>query len=225
MEAARTAGPTTVEVKICGLSTPETLDVALDAGAAYVGLVFYEPSPRNVSLDRGRELAERARGRAKIVALVVDAPDGLLLDIARQIRPDFIQAHGAETPERVHEMTALTNIPVIKAVKVKDSLDVDHARAYAAAAALILFDAKAPEALADALPGGNGVAFDWSLLDSGKGPRRFMLSGGLGVGNVVEAIRLTGAPAVDVSSGVERAPGIKDPALIRKFIEAVRSLG
>lgn len=224
MDAPRTAGARTVEVKICGLSTAETLDVALDAGAAYVGLVFYEPSPRNVSLDRGRELAERARGRAKIVALTVDAPECLLVDIARQVRPDFIQAHGAETAERVREIAELTGLPVIKAVKVKDSLDVEQARDYSTAAALVLFDAKVPEALADALPGGNGLAFDWSLLDSGNGPRRFMLSGGLSVGNVVEAIRLTGAPAVDVSSGVERAPGIKDPALIRKFIAAVRSV-
>jgi phosphoribosylanthranilate isomerase len=212
-----------VDIKICGLSNVETLSVALDAGADYVGLVFYQPSPRNVGLDQAEDLAGRARGRAKIVALTVDAPDALLGDIAERVRPDFIQAHGSETPERVRAMAALTAIPVIKAVKVKESLDVEQARAYAGVAALVLFDAKAPDALADALPGGNGIAFDWSLLDSADGGRRFMLSGGLTVSNIAEAIRITGAPAVDVSSGVERAPGVKDPDLIRKFIEAARS--
>jgi phosphoribosylanthranilate isomerase len=213
----------TVEVKICGLSRPDMLEAALEAGAAYIGLVFYEPSPRSVSLEQAEYLAAQARGRATIVALTVNAPDALLRDIAERVRPDFIQAHGEETPERVREITELTGIPVIKAVKVKESLDVLRARDYAGVAAIVLFDARAPDALADALPGGNGITFDWSLLDSGDGGRRFMLSGGLTVANIADAIRITGAPAVDVSSGVERAPGIKDADLIRKFIEAARS--
>jgi phosphoribosylanthranilate isomerase len=214
-----------VEVKICGLSRPDVLEAALEAGAAYVGLVFYEPSPRNVTVEQAEQLAAQARGRATIVALTVNAPDALLRHIAERVRPDFIQAHGEETPERVREMTEMTGIPVIKAVKVKESRDVAQARDYAGVAAMVLFDAKAPEALADALPGGNGIAFDWSLLGTADGAPRFMLSGGLNCSNIAEAIRITGAPAVDVSSGVERAPGIKDAALIRKFIETARSAG
>lgn len=212
-----------VAVKICGLSRPDLVDAALDAGAAYVGLVFYEPSPRNVTLEQAEGLAARARGRATIVALTVNATDALLRDIAERVRPDFIQAHGEESPERVREITDVTAIPVIKAVKVQDSRDVEGARAYSHVAAMVLFDARAPDALAEALPGGNGIAFDWSLLESSDGERRFMLSGGLTCANVVEAIRITGAPIIDVSSGVEQAPGVKDPDLIRKFIEAARS--
>jgi phosphoribosylanthranilate isomerase len=200
------------------------VEAAIEAGAAYVGLVFYEPSPRNVSLQQAESLAGQARGRARIVALTVNASDALLRDIARRVRPDFLQAHGEETPARVREIAELTAIPVIKAVKVKESGDVERARDYAGVAEMILFDASAPEALADALPGGNGIAFDWSLLESSQ-RRRFMLSGGLTVANIADAIRITGAPAVDVSSGVERAPGIKDADLILKFIEAARSAG
>jgi phosphoribosylanthranilate isomerase len=211
-----------VEVKICGLSRPDTMDAALEAGADYVGLVFYEPSPRNVGLEQAETLAAQARGRAAIVALTVNAPDALLRDIARRVRPDFIQAHGEETPERVREIAEITATPVIKAVKVQGAPDVEGARAYAGVADLILYDAMAPEALAGALPGGNGVAFDWSLLNGNSGGR-FLLSGGLNPANVAEAIRVTGAPVVDVSSGVESTPGVKQPALIRKFIEAARS--
>jgi phosphoribosylanthranilate isomerase len=213
-----------VQVKICGLSRPDMVEAAIEAGAAYVGLVFYEPSPRNVSLQQAESLAGQARGRARIVALTVNASDALLRDIARRVRPDFLQAHGEETPARVREIAELTAIPVIKAVKVKESGDVERARDYAGVAEMILFDASAPDALADALPGGNGIAFDWSLLESSQ-RRRFMLSGGLTIANIADAIRITGAPAVDVSSGVERAPGIKDAGLIRKFIEAARSAG
>lgn len=212
-----------VAVKICGLSRPDMLEAALDAGAAYIGLVFYEPSPRNVSLEQAEVLAAQARGRATIVALTVDASDALLRDIARRVRPDFIQAHGEETPQRVRDMTDMTAIPVIKAVKVKEAGDVGRARDYAGAAAMVLFDAMAPEALTRALPGGNGIVFDWSLLDAADGGRPFMLSGGLNASNIAEAIRVTGAPVVDVSSGVEREPGVKDANLIRKFIEAARS--
>jgi phosphoribosylanthranilate isomerase len=212
-----------VDIKICGLSRPDMLDAALDAGAAYVGLVFYEPSPRNVTLEQAQALAEQARGRAAIVALTVDAPDALLRDIARRVRPDFLQAHGGETPERVREMSELTGLPVIKAIKVRESRDVSRAGDYAGVAAMVLFDARAPEALADALPGGNGIAFDWTLLNGENGGTRFMLSGGLDCSNIADAIRITGAPAVDVSSGVERAPGVKDAELIRKFIETARA--
>jgi phosphoribosylanthranilate isomerase len=211
-----------VDIKICGLSQPDMLDAALEAGAAYVGLVFYEPSPRNVTIAQAQALADQARGRAAIVALTVDAPDALLRDIATRVRPDFLQAHGSETPDRVREMTELTGLPVIKAIKVREARDIGDARDYAGIAAMILFDARAPDTLADALPGGNGIAFDWTLL-KGENGSPFMLSGGLDCSNIAEAIRVTGAPDVDVSSGVERAPGVKDAALIRKFIETARA--
>ncbi|MFT3988921.1 phosphoribosylanthranilate isomerase [Aestuariivirga sp.] len=211
-----------VEVKICGLSTPETMDAALAAGASYVGLVFYPKSPRHVSLATARALAERARGRARIVALVVDADDAMLLSIAREVKPDLLQAHGNETPERIAAINSLTGIPVAKAIRVKDAADVASAAAFQNAAAFILYDAKAPETLKGLLPGGNGHAFDWSLLGHAD-PGTFMLAGGLTPANVAEAIRVTGAPMVDVSSGVEEAPGVKDVRLIRKFIEAAKS--
>lgn len=212
-------------VKICGLSTPETMAAALDAGADMVGLVFYPRSPRHVTLDQAARLAGQARGRASIVALTVDASDEDLRAITTAVEPDFIQAHGAETPVRVAAIHDLTGLPVIKAIKVHDAADVAQAAAFSAAAFLILYDAKAPETLTGALPGGNGLAFDWNLLGHGHSLRRFMLSGGLTPSNVVKAIRATEAPIVDVSSGVESAPGIKDVALIRKFIEQVQREG
>ena len=211
-----------VEVKICGLSTPETVDAAVAAGADLIGLVFFPKSPRNVSLEQARELADRARGRAKIVTLVVDADDALLRAIAAGVDPDLIQAHGSETPERIAEIGRITGKPVIKAIRVKDQSDIAAAGEFGAVASLILYDAKAPETLGNALPGGNGHAFDWGLLEGERRPA-FMLAGGLTPENVAEAIRVTGAPVVDVSSGVESAPGIKDIGLIRKFIEAAKS--
>jgi phosphoribosylanthranilate isomerase len=211
-----------VEVKICGLSTPETMAAALDAGADFVGLVFFPRSPRNVSLEQAARLAGPARGRARIVVLTVDADDALLRGITEKVRPDFIQAHGSETPERIAAITALTGKPVIKAIKVASPGDVAAASAYSEAASLILYDAKAPETLTGSLPGGNGHAFDWSLLGD-KRPPAFMLAGGLTPENVARAIAVTHAPMVDVSSGVESQPGIKDIGLIRKFIEAAKA--
>lgn len=211
-----------VGVKICGLSEPAHVRAAADAGADYIGLMFYEPSPRNVSIPVAQALATLARGRSKIVAVVVNADNDLIDSINAGVKPDFFQAHGSETPERVAEITARTGVPVIKALSVKDAGDIHKAAAYAGHAAFILFDAKAPETLANALPGGNGVSFDWSLLQGDNGQPEFMLSGGLNAGNVAEAIEITGAPMVDVSSGVETSPGVKDAAAIVKFIEAVR---
>ena len=214
-----------VAVKICGLSTPETLAAALESGADYVGFVFFPKSPRHVTLEQAAALAAQARGKAKIVALTVDADDALLAAIASMVKPDLIQAHGVETPERIAAIKALTGIGVMKALKVAGPEDIAAAKDYAAVADLLLFDAKAPASLKDALPGGNGLSFDWSLLADGRGGHRFMLSGGLTPENVAEAVRVTGARLVDVSSGVESAPGTKDPERIRKFIEAVKSSG
>lgn len=212
-----------VDVKICGLSTPETVDGAIAAGAALVGLVFYPKSPRHVSLDKAASLAARARGKARIVALIVDADDAAIAAIDKAVNPDLFQAHGSETPERIAAIRVLTAKPVIKAIKVKDETDIAGADAYTGKASLILFDAKAPESLKHTLPGGNGLAFDWSLLGKSGSQEGFILSGGLNPQNVAEAIRVTGAPIVDVSSGVENAPGVKDLSLIRKFIEAAKS--
>ena len=206
------------QVKICGLSTSETMQAALDAGAEMVGLNFFPKSPRYVSFEQAARLTDQARGKTKIVALFVDASDGLLKSIVNATRPDYLQAHGSETPERIAEISKLFGVPVIKVIKVKEAADVAQAKAFKDVADLILFDAKAPEEL---LPGGNGLSFDWNLL-KGK-DEMFMLSGGLTPDNVAEAIRLTRAPIVDVSSGVETLPGKKDIALIRKFIERAKS--
>lgn len=211
------------DVKICGLSTPETMEAALAAGADLVGLVFYPKSPRYVSTATAKALAQIARGRAKIVALVVDAEDTLIDEIAREVAPDFFQAQGAETPERVAEIRRRSGKPVIKAITVKTAEDVAKAKAYEATAALILYDAKAPETLKGALPGGNGIAFDWTLVGQGGAPSSFILAGGLNPGNVAEAIKVSGAAIVDVSSSVEKSPGIKDVDLIRAFIAAAKA--
>ncbi|MDE2447158.1 MAG: phosphoribosylanthranilate isomerase [Alphaproteobacteria bacterium] len=212
-----------VAVKICGLSEPVTLQAALEAGADMVGFVFYERSPRNVGIEQAASLANMARGKAAIVALVVDADDKALHLIAQRVRPDFIQAHGNETPGRVLEIQKLTGIRVIKAIKVLEASDVASAKAYHGKAALILFDAKAPENLVGALPGGNGISFDWKLLNNTAD--QFMLSGGLNPDNVSRAIAATHAPIVDVSSGVESSPGVKDISLIWKFIERAKAAG
>ena len=213
----------TTEVKICGLRTQGALDAALAGGADYVGFVFYERSPRNVAPADARLLAARARGKAKIVALLVDPDDSLLADVIDTVAPDILQLHGSETPARVAEIAQLFGRPVMKAVPVGSAGDVQAALAYAGKAARILFDAKAPADDTAALPGGNGVAFDWLALAGLEGRIDYMLAGGLNADNVAEAIRLTGARAVDVSSGVESRPGEKDPELIRRFIHAAKT--
>lgn len=205
----------TVEVKICGVRTPAILDAAVSAGADYVGFVFFEKSPRNLGFAEAAALAASARGQAKTVAVVVDPDDALVDRVAADVRPEVIQLHGSETPDRVAEIKARTGLAIFKAVPVSEPADVKTAALYNGIADQILFDAKAP---ADAvLPGGNGISFDWTILDQASGP--FALSGGLSAANVVEAIRLSGATLVDVSSGVETAPGEKDPILIAKFIQ------
>jgi phosphoribosylanthranilate isomerase len=212
----------TTKVKICGLKTAAALEAAIAAGADYIGLVFYPPSPRSVSVDAAAGLARLARGRAKVVVLLVDPDEALLDEVVAAVDPDLIQLHGRETPERLRAIRARWGRPVMKAVSVRSGEDVLRAFEFEGAADLILFDAKAPEGMAGALPGGNGIPFDWGLLSGVKNRLAYMLSGGLSPDNVAEAIRMTGAPVVDVSSGVERSPGEKDPALIRRFVAAVR---
>jgi phosphoribosylanthranilate isomerase len=208
-------------IKICGLSTPETLEAAIEAGADMVGFVFFEKSPRHLSLDKARALAGRARGRAKIAILTVDASDEAVEAIADAVAPDILQLHGRETPARLADLKRRFGLPVIKAIGVSVVGDLAAAEAYAETADRLLFDAKAPK---DArLPGGNGVAFDWRLLAGIAPARPWLLSGGLDPANVAEAIAVTGARGVDVSSGVERAPGVKDVAKIRAFIAEARA--
>ena len=201
----------TTEVKICGLKTPEAVDAALAGGADYIGLVFFPRSPRHVDIKTGLRLADLARGQAKVVALFVDPEDRAFDSIVEQVQPDMIQLHGDESAPRVKEIRKRCGVPVIKAIRVGSAVDVKRAQRYDDAADLILFDAKAPPGAT--IPGGNGLTFDWHALDGIKDRMKFMLSGGLNAENVAEAIRLTGARAVDVSSGVESAPGVKDPPL------------
>ncbi len=215
----------TTEVKICGLSTAATMAAALDGGADYVGLVFFPPSPRNLTIDAAGPLADMARGRAKVVALTVDGDDELIDVIAREVRPDIMQLHGSETPERALAIRQRSGAAVMKAIKVATEADAASAFDYAAPVGpcdMVLFDAKAPKGAI--LPGGNGLTFDWRTLEGVRGRLDYMLSGGLDPQNVQDAIRLTGAQAVDVSSGVESSPGQKDVALIRTFLEAAKSV-
>lgn len=211
----------TALIKICGLSTAATLDVALDAGADMVGFVRFPPSPRHVDLAVGRDLSRRARGRAVRVLLVVDPTDVEFAEALDAIDPDLIQLHGHETPERVAAIRTRTGRPVMKALGIADAADLGRVPAYLVVADRVLLDAKPPR---DALlPGGNGVAFDWSLLAALDPAGPIMLSGGLDTGNVGRAIVATGLRAVDVSSGVETAPGVKDPAKIASFVAAARA--
>lgn len=208
------------KVKICGLNTEAAMQAALAGGADYVGLVFFLPSPRNVSPATAATLAAMARGRAKIVALMVDPEDALIEAVIASADPDILQLHGDETPERVRDIRLRWGKPVMKAVPVESGEDAKGALAYRDAADFILFDARAPRD--STRPGGNGAPFDWRALLGIKDQVTFLLSGGLTPDNVVEAIRITGAGIVDVSSGVELRPGEKDPALIGRFLKAAK---
>lgn len=208
-------------VKICGLKSESALDAALEAGADLVGFVFFPPSPRHLGLEAARALATRVKGRAGIVALTVNATDESLLDIATALNPDLLQLHGSETPERVVAIRTRFGRPVMKALPVAARADLSPVRLYANVADRLLFDARAPK---DATrPGGLGKPFDWSLLAGIDPGIPFMLSGGLDAGNLAQALAISRAPGVDVSSGVESAPGVKDPAKIRAFIRAART--
>jgi phosphoribosylanthranilate isomerase len=208
------------KVKICGLKTEAALEAALAGGADYVGLVFFPPSPRNVTPAAAKMLAAKARGRAKIVALMVDPDDALIDTVLAAADPDLLQLHGEETPQRVREIHDRWGKPVMKAIKVETSEDARTADDYRGAADLVLFDARAPED--STRPGGNGAPFDWRVLLGIEHRMPYVLSGGLTPDNVAEAIRITGAAIVDVSSGVESRPGEKNPDLIRRFLRAAK---
>lgn len=211
---------TSTRVKICGLRDPVGMHAAVDAGAAYVGLVFFPKSPRHVSIQQAALVAKSVPVGVAKVALVVDADNALLDAITAEVPLDILQLHGAETPARVAEIRARYGLPVMKAVGVADQGDLVAIETYAQVADQILVDAKPPKN-AD-LPGGNGLAFDWRLIAGRRWPVPWMLAGGLTPDNVAEAIALTGASQVDVSSGVEASPGVKDAALMSAFCEAVR---
>ena len=212
----------TVAAKICGVKDRAALDAAVAGGAAYVGFVFFPRSPRNVTAADVGALAAALPGNVTAVALAVD-PDDALIDAILAGAPDIamFQLHGAETPARVAEVRARTGKRAMKAIKVSEAADLDAAQPYLEAADMLLFDAKPPADMKNALPGGNAVSFDWRILAGRSWPRPWMLSGGLDAENVADAIRISGAPALDVSSGVESAPGVKDPARISAFLKAV----
>jgi phosphoribosylanthranilate isomerase len=207
-----------VQVKICGITSAEAADAAVKAGADLLGLVFHPRSPRNLAPDQAASLAGRLRGRIRLVALVADADDETIGAVMKSVAPDFLQLHGAESPARTGEIRARFGCPVIKALAVAEAADFVSVTAYEAAADMLLFDAKAPDGAGR--PGGHGAAFDWQLLRGRIFTRPWLLAGGLSSENVGRAIAASGAPGVDVSSGVETAPGRKCPQMIRDFVAA-----
>ena len=208
-------------VKICGLSSPDHVDIAVKAGVEMVGFVFFRASPRNVTCDAGAALAKHARGRAEIVALSVDAEDDELAAIVAALRPDMLQLHGQETPQRVAAISKQFGVPSMKAIGVAEASDLARVADYQAVCDRVLLDAKPPKDASR--PGGLGTAFDWTILRDFNPGLTWMLSGGLNADNVSAALTATRAPGVDVSSGVESAPGQKDAGLIEAFVAAVRA--
>ena len=216
----------TTQAKICGLSTPESVAAAVTGGAAFVGFVFFAKSPRNLDPEAAARLAAPLKaqngrqGPVKTVAVTVDPDDALIDRLMATLKPDLIQVHGKETPNRVREIAQRSGAGVIKAFSVSSAADVDAAQAFDGVVEHLMFDAKPVEG--SALPGGTGARFDWGLLEGRRFSRPHFLAGGLDPWNVAQAIKASGAPLVDVSSGVERGPGLKDPALITAFLDAVK---
>ena len=210
-----------VIVKICGLSTEEALEVALDAGADMVGFVFFPPSPRHLAFETARALGRRVRGRAQKVALTVDAHKEFLAGVVEALQPDILQLHGAESTAHVQAIARLFGLPVMKALPIAGKNDLERIAPYASVADRLLFDARAPQEATR--PGGLGNTFDWRLLETVTPGVPYMLSGGLDAGNIGEALRISRASGVDVSTGVERAVGVKDPDKIRAFVRAARA--
>ena len=213
-----------IETKICGINTAEAMDAAVAGGAAMVGLVFYPPSPRYLAPDKAAALAVRVPPAVAKVGLLVDPDNALITQVLARVPLDMLQLHGSETPWRVADIRKLADRPVMKAIKVATAEDLEPAEAYVAVAERLLFDAKAPKHMKDALPGGNALAFDWRLLAGRSWQRPWMLSGGLEADNLTEAVEISGACGVDVSSGVEDRPGVKNPDKIAAFLAKARAL-
>lgn len=214
----------TVTAKICGITDALAMRTAVEGGASHVGLVFYPPSPRSVTPAAAAELAAIAGTRALRTGLFVDPDDALIDDVLSQVPLDLLQLHGKESPERVAALRRRTGRRVMKAIRVGGKADIDGATAYLDAADWLMFDALPPRDMKNALPGGNAVAFDWTLLSGRAWPLPWMLAGGINAGNVATAVHLSGARVVDTSSGVEDAPGRKSPDKIRAFLAAVAAL-
>ncbi|MEN5247634.1 phosphoribosylanthranilate isomerase [Brucella pseudintermedia] len=208
-----------LDIKICGLKTPEAVAAALDGGATHIGFIFFPKSPRHITPQTAAALRDQVKGRALAVAVTVDADDETLDDIVKTVKPDILQLHGHETPERVASIKARYGLPIMKAFSVREASDLAPIAAYKGIADRFLFDAKPPKG--SELPGGNGVSFDWELLAALDADIDYMLSGGLNADNIAEALHKTQAPGIDISSGVERAPGEKDVRLIENFFRAV----
>lgn len=211
------------QVKICGLSTPETVAAAIAGGADFLGFVFYPRSPRNVTPELAAELAKPVPAAVRTVALTVDAGDAQLEGIVAAMRPGLLQLHGHETPARVADIRTRFGVPVMKVLSVAGEDDVAKASAYEPVADMLMFDARPPKEMTDALPGGNALRFDWQLLAGAHFGKPWLLAGGLTPDNVAEAIRISGAPGVDVSSGVEDSPGRKSIPLIQAFLKAAKA--
>ena len=209
-----------VTAKICGLSTPEAVQAALEGKAGWLGFVFFDKSPRKVTAETAARLAAPARGRARVVAVMVDPTDAEVETVARVLAPDLIQLHGKETPARVLAIRAKSGAGVIKVISVSEPPDLDASAAYDGMVDHLMFDAKPPKG--SDLPGGVGARFDWDMMKGRRFERPWLLAGGLDPWNVTDALDRSGAPLVDVSSGVERGAGLKDPALITAFLDAVR---
>ncbi|RUX01410.1 phosphoribosylanthranilate isomerase [Mesorhizobium sp. M8A.F.Ca.ET.059.01.1.1] len=210
-----------LDIKICGLKTDQAVAAALAGGASHVGFIFFAKSPRYVEPAEAGRLREAARGKALAVAVTVDANDAFLNEIVEKMRPDMLQLHGSEPPERVAELKARHGLPVMKALPLSEAADLERIKPFVGIADRFLFDAKPPKG--SELPGGNGVAFDWRILAGLDAGIDYMLSGGLNAANIGDALRLANPPGIDISSGVESAPGVKDPALIEQFFRAVRA--
>jgi phosphoribosylanthranilate isomerase len=212
-------------VKICGINSDAAMAAAVAARVDYVGLMFYPPSPRYLAVAEAAELARRVPEGIKRVGVFVDAPENVIEEVLEDVALEVLQLHGSESPAQVASIRKRFGLPVIRAVKLAGPGDLEAARAFEDVADMLLFDAKPPPDMTHALPGGNAVSFDWRLLTGYRGARPWMLSGGLTAANLARAVAITGAQAVDVSSGVESAPGVKNPALIAAFAAAARALG
>jgi len=215
----------TVRAKICGLNDPVAVRAAVDGGAAFIGLVFYPPSPRAVTPDKAAELAALAPAAIGRVGLFVDADDDAIDAVLSSVPLDMLQLHGGESPERVAKLRARTGLKIVKVIKVAGAADLEQAPDWYDVADWLMFDARPPKEMKNALPGGNALAFDWLLLKDWEFPLPWMLAGGLNGDNVAEAVRLSGARFVDTSSGVEDKPGVKSPEKIRQFLTAVAAAG